>query len=271
VKRVSPLSAPLSMLALVWRQRTVLASITRFELQKRFSGSVLGLAWVIVYPSLLLLLYLFVFLVVFRVRFPGFSSFDYVLYVFAGLVPFIGLSDALSAGCGALRQSLYLVKNVVLPPELIPLRTVLASLAGQLVSLAILIAMVTATGRLSEAVLFLPLVVLLQLLLHAGLVCVVSVAGLLIADLAQVVALGMMALMFLSPIAFKADMVPAQLAAALYLNPVFYLVEAYRACLLPGASGSALVLASYAVMCVLAFAAGATVFTRLKGALAEYE
>ena len=101
--------------------------------------------------------------------------------------------------------------------------------------------------------------------------CVVSVAGLLIADLAQVVALGMMMLMFLSPIAFKADMVPPQLAAALYLNPVFYLVEAYRACLLPGSSGSAPVLVAYALMCLLAFAAGATVFSRLKGALAEYE
>ena len=122
-------SAPLSMLSLAWRQRTVLASITRFELQKRFSGSVLGLAWIVLYPSLLLALYLFVFLVVFRVRFPGFSSFDYVLYVFAGLVPFIGLSEAVSSGCASMRQSLYLVKNVVLPPELIPLRTVLASLA----------------------------------------------------------------------------------------------------------------------------------------------
>jgi lipopolysaccharide transport system permease protein len=271
VRRLDLWSAPLSLLALAWRQRTVLASITRFELQKRFSGSVLGLAWIVVYPSLLLLLYLFVFLVVFRVRFPGFSSFDYVLYVFAGLVPFIGLSDALSAGCAALRQSLYLVKNVVLPPELIPLRTVLASLAGQLVSLAILLVMVAAAGRIGEAVLWLPLVVLLQLLLHVGLVCVVSVAGLLIADLAQVVALGMMALMFLSPIAFRAEMVPAQLGAALYLNPVFYLVEAYRACLLPGTSDSAPVLASYVLMCVLAFAAGVTFFVRLKGALAEYE
>jgi lipopolysaccharide transport system permease protein len=263
--------APASMLSLAWRQRKVLASITRFELQKRFSGSVLGLAWIVLYPSLLLLLYLFVFLVVFRVRFPGFSSFDYVLYVFAGLVPFIGLSETVSSGCAAMRQSLYLVKNVVLPPELIPLRTVLASLAGQLVSLAILLVMVAASGRLTEAVLMLPLVVLLQLLFHAGLVCVVSVAGLLIADLAQVVALGLMMLMFLSPIAFKAEMVPAQLAAALYANPVFYLVEAYRACLLPGSGGSAPLLVAYALMCLLTFAGGATVFRRLKGALAEYE
>lgn len=264
-------SAPVSMLSIGWRQRKVLASITRFELQKRFSGSVLGVAWVVLYPSLLLLLYLFVFLVVFRVRFPGFSSFDYVIYVFAGLVPFIGLSEAMTSGCASMRQSMYLVKNVVLPPELIPLRTVLASLAGQLVSLGILLVMLAASGGMTTAVLLLPLVVLLQLLFHAGLVCVVGVAGLLIADLAQVVALVMMMLMFLSPIAFKTEMVPPQLAAALYANPVFYLVEAYRTCLLPGSSGSASILVAYALMCLLTFAGGATVFRRLKGALAEYE
>jgi lipopolysaccharide transport system permease protein len=259
------------MLDLAWRRRGVLASITRFELQKRFSGSLLGLAWVVVYPSLLLLLYLFVFLVVFRVRFPGFSSLDYVVYVFSGLVPFIGLSDALTSGCGALRQSLYLVKNVVLPPELIPLRTVLASFAGQLVSLVILLALAGAAGQLSTAVLLLPVVVLLQLLLHAGLVCAVSIAGLLIADLAQIVGLGMMLLMFLSPIAFKADMVPAALAAALYANPVFYLVEAYRACLLPGEPHAPGALAGYAVLCLAVFGLGALLFARLKPSLLEYE
>lgn len=264
--------APASMLSLGFAQRRMLATITRFELQKRFSGSILGLAWVVVYPALLLSLYLFLFLVVFRVRFPGLSSFDYVLYVFSGLVPFIGLSEALSGGCATLRNSRYLVRNVVLPPELIPLRTVAATFVGEAVSLAILLTMVAGSGRLTRAALLLPIVVALQLLLHLGLVCIVAIAGLLLADLAQIIALGLMFVMFVSPIAFRADMVPSALSVALYANPVFYLVEAYRACLLPGPGGeSATVLATYALMCLVVYFAGASLFQRLKRVIAEYE
>lgn len=263
--------APVSMLSLGFSQRRMLAAITRFELQKRFSGSILGLAWVVVYPALLLSLYLFLFLVVFRVRFPGLSSFDYVLYVFSGLVPFIGLSETLSAGCATLRNSLYLVKNVVLPPELIPLRTVAASFVGQAVSLGILLVMIAASGRLTRAALLLPLVIALQVLLHVGLVCIVAIAGLLIADLAQIVALGLMFVMFVSPIAFKAEMVPAALSAALYANPVYYLVEAYRACLLPGAGDvSPAVLSAYALMCLAVYVAGTVLFGRLRRVITEY-
>src|SRR5687768_15741903 len=121
-----------------WR---LLASITRVELQKKYAGSVLGLAWVFLQPALLLCVYLFIYLIVFDVRFPGFSTFDYVLYVFCGLVPYIGFMEAVTTGALSIRQNIHLVKNVMLPIDLIPVRTVIVGMTSQFVSLALLIVM----------------------------------------------------------------------------------------------------------------------------------
>ena len=109
------LSASVQGVKIILANRRLLASITRVELQKKYAGSVLGLGWVFLQPALLLCVYLFIYLIVFDVRFPGFSTFDYVLYVFCGLVPYLGFMEALTTGGLSIRQNIHLVKNVLLP------------------------------------------------------------------------------------------------------------------------------------------------------------
>ena len=75
----------------------LLVAITRVELNEEVAGSVLGPVVADPAAGLLLSVYLFVYLVVFKVRFPGFSQIDYVLYVFCGLVPFLGDIEATNA------------------------------------------------------------------------------------------------------------------------------------------------------------------------------
>ena len=86
------------MCGIIFRYRRLLASITRIELAKRHAGSVLGMSWVVLQPALLLSVYLFAYMVVLGMRFSGFSRFDYVLYVFCGLVPFLGFMEAVTTG-----------------------------------------------------------------------------------------------------------------------------------------------------------------------------
>src|SRR5438094_9029175 len=99
-------SAPGAMLQIMMRDRRLLAAITRVELAKRHAGSLLGIAWVVLQPALLLSVYLFVYMVVLRMRFEGFSRFDYVLYVFCGLVPYLGFMEALTTGALSFKQNI---------------------------------------------------------------------------------------------------------------------------------------------------------------------
>src|SRR5215467_12029291 len=80
MKFVGALSDAFSkMTAIILRNRRLLASISRVELAKRYAGSVLGLAWVVLQPALLLSVYLFVYMVMWPNRDPNFKQWDFVV------------------------------------------------------------------------------------------------------------------------------------------------------------------------------------------------
>ena len=255
----------------VWNSRKILLVTTKYELQKKYAGSLLGIIWVILYPLLFLCIYLFLYLVVFKVRFPSMSSFEYVVYVFSGLVPFICLMDVVNTSTVSMRQNSHLIKNVIMPIELIPFRTMLVSMVGQFAGLLIILALVISSGELSSKIVFLPVVIALQIILFAGISWLLSALGVLLPDLGTFVGLLMLFLLFLSPVAFHPDMVPQNLQLILYMNPAYYLIEAFRWCLLSSAQYSALVLGLYTMISFLTFFAGATFFIRLKDNLIDYE
>ena len=259
------------MLVLMVRYRRILIATTKVEISKRNAGSALGLVWVGLYPLLLLGVYLFVYLVVFKMRFPGYSEMDYVLYVFAGLVPYIGLSEAIQSGTQSIKQNIHLVKNVMLPIEIVPVRAVAAALVGQVVLLMLVAVLAAMNGSLSPFIVMLPLVLALQFLFLLGIVFVLSAVALVVQDIAHFVNLTIMLLMFLSPIGFRADMLPQGYDILVWANPISYLLDAYRFALLSNHTTSVTMLAIYAGISIGFFVLGATFFQRFKGVLVDYE
>lgn len=256
---------------MILRHRKILLSVTRVELAKRYSGSAFGLVWVFLYPALLLSIYLFVYLVIFKMRFPGYSEMDYTLFVFCGLIPYMGFMEALTAGALSIKQNMHLIRNVMLPIELIPVRAVAVGLASQSVALVILIALALANGSLSVNILWLPMVIILQALFLIGLVLVVSALAVALPDVSYFVNLGVLLLMFISPIGFKPDMVPAGFAPLIYLNPVHYMTDAFRSSVLSNHAIDIASLGIYALICIVTFALGCAFFRRFKGVLVDYE
>jgi len=254
-----------------WRLRRVLLASARVELQKRYAGSLLGPFWTVLYPLLFLSVYLFLWLVVFRVRFsPTTSALDYVLFVFGGLVPYLFLVESVTSAAVSIRQNIHLVKGVIVPVELIPTRAVLVALAAHAVGLCLVIALSIGNGSLSWHVAWLPGVLALQIVAVAGVAWIVAALGVLIPDTAYLVNLATMLLMFVSPIAFKPEMVPERFRAVVWLNPVSYMTDAYRAALL-GASVPVSSLLVFAVGAVAAFAVGATFCWRFKNFIVDFE
>ncbi len=264
-------SASVQGLQVILANRRLLVSITRVELQKKYAGSVLGLGWVFLQPALLLSVYLFIYLIVFDVRFPGFSTFDYVLYVFCGLVPYLGFMEALTTGGLAIRQNIHLVKNVMLPIELVPVRAVIVGMTSQFVSLALVIVMLAGSGDLTPHILWLPIVIVLQLLMLIGLTWILAAVTVALPDVTYFVNLFVFLLMFLSPIGFRVEMVPPNFTWVVHLNPVYYMLEIYRDSMLNGNWPRPLDAAVYAGGSLLAFGIGATFFRAFKGVLVDFE
>jgi lipopolysaccharide transport system permease protein len=264
-------SASQKMIGIIYRYRRMLAAITQVELAKRHAGSVLGMSWVVLQPALLLSVYVFVYMVVLRMRFEGFSRFDYVLYVFCGLVPYLGFMEALTTGALSIKQNIHLVKNVMLPIELIPVRSVIVGMASEFVSIGLVLLLVAADRSLTWRVALLPIVVVLQVMWLVGLTWVLSGITVALPDISYFVNLFVFLLMFLSPIGYRPDMVPHAFAWVIYVNPIYYMTEMYRRTMLSGTSTGILVPIAYVVMCLVTFAIGSAFFERFRGVLTDYE
>jgi lipopolysaccharide transport system permease protein len=264
------ISATSRMARLLIRYRRLLGSITRVELAKRHAGSILGMMWVVLQPGLFLAVYLFVYMVVFPVRLQNFRQFDFVTYVFCGLVPYLGFMEALTTGGQSIRQNIHLVKNVMLPIELVPVRAVLVGMASQFVGTGFVVILVAISGSLSPHILWLPVVVALQMMWLVGLTWILSSVTVALPDVTYFVNLFVTLLMFVSPIGFRPDDLHGFRWVVL-LNPIYYLTEMYRDSMVYGRLPSPAVLSIYVTMCLLTFALGGAFFERFKGALVDYE
>ncbi len=254
-----------------WRLRRVLFASAKVELQKRYAGSMLGPAWTVLYPLLFLSVYVFLWLVVLHVRLAGeTSSLSYVVFVFGGLVPYLFAVESVTTAAVSIRQNMHLIKGLIIPVELIPTRAVAVALTGHLVGVTMLIVLCAVNGDLSPRVVLLPVVVVLQAMGLAGVCWIVASVGVLVPDTAYVINLIATLLMFVSPIAFRPDMVPARVRAIVWLNPVTYMAAAYRSVLTGGDDGL-VPLVTFALLAVASFVLGATFCWRFKNTIVDFE
>jgi lipopolysaccharide transport system permease protein len=252
-----------------WRFRSILKATSILELTQRYAGSALGPAWIIVFPLCFLLIYLFLYMVVFQVRFPGASGLNYVVYVFTGLVPYLIMMESVTRGLQIIKENIHLIKNVIMPIELIPVRLVLVSFLAQGASTALMVALALLDGELSWRIIFFPFVMVLFAMMLIGAVYAVSSLGVLFNDLTYIVNLLITALMFLSPIAFKPEMVPPGLQLVIYLNPISYPLEAIRWSLLASYEPNYFRLIAFPILAFAAFGWGTGFFRRFKGLMAD--
>jgi lipopolysaccharide transport system permease protein len=253
----------------LFHYRSMLAATTLDLIRKRYSASYLGMLWVVLYPVIFLGLYVLVFVYVLQVKLAGHSSFEYVILIFAGLIPFLGFTEALAAGVTSVVDNKALIKNVIFPIELVPVQTVLASSVTMLVGLIMLMAVLIFRGQVYAAQLLAPLIFLIQLLFTVGLIWLLSILNVFFRDISTFVSPIILFLMLISPIAYTIDMIPKELMPFMYWNPLFYLIMIYREALFFGRAPWEFV-AIFAAIAFAAFNLGYFVFMRLKGLCSDY-
>jgi lipopolysaccharide transport system permease protein len=259
----------LAPLALLFRHRSLLRQTVANDIRARYAGSVLGLAWLVIYPLLFLGTYALVYIYVFKVRFALFNANEYVVLIFCGLIPFLGFAEALSMGVGSVTSNASLIKNTLFPIELIPVKVVLVSQCTQAVGTGLLLTAVAIMGRLTIWAALLPVIWLAQLMLSMGLIWILSSLNVYLRDLQNMVSLAVLMLMMVSPIAYTADMVPDSLQPFLRLNPLFYLIVCYQDCLMLGQFPRQGLLWGLLAIAAVFFCVGYWFFGRLKTTFAD--
>jgi lipopolysaccharide transport system permease protein len=107
----------------IYRHRDLLRQLVRRDIEARYRGSYLGLAWSVVTPLVLLTIYTFVFSVVFRARWrPEAESTraEFAIVLFAGLIAFNFFSECVSRAPSLLAANATFVRRVVFPLHILP-------------------------------------------------------------------------------------------------------------------------------------------------------
>jgi ABC-type polysaccharide/polyol phosphate export permease len=200
-------------------QRIFLLLHTRDLVRLRFRGAYLGLAWNILQPTLYLVLLGFVFAIVNRSNYL-----DFVVYLFAGLVPWRFFDQACQAMTDSIAFSAVFTRGFRVPYFYFPASELGAQLVDFLVSfVTLLVLLLLFHGSLHRQMLILPLSVLLWLLITAGAGLCLSVIFVFFRDIRPIVQMGLMLALFSSTVFFKPETLSGQAGELwLTLNPVCY-------------------------------------------------
>ncbi len=261
------LGAPAAVAAQLLRRRELLLELAKRELTDRYVGQWLGAWWIIVHPLIMMGVYVVLLGVILQVkleRAPGVPG-DYILYLLAGLIPWLALQDGLTRSCQAITGQAALVKQVVFPVEVLPLKSIVPALVSQLVALAVLLGYVLVrTHHLPAAYGLLPLLVALQALLILGLAYGVAAVSVYIRDLKDLVQVFGVVGLYLVPAIYVADWVPGLLRPLVYLNPFSSMIWCYQDVVFWGAIVHPWAWVAFPVTTLVACVAGAGVFRHLK-------
>jgi lipopolysaccharide transport system permease protein len=261
--RLHPASYLLTHGRLLWR-------ITARELKGRYAGSALGAGWAVVAPLLILGLYTLTYNLILRVQVRDLSSFQYTLFIFAGLVPFLSTAEALTQGVGSIVANRALLTNTVFPIDLAPVKAVLQSQVVLAVGMAVLLVGLAVTGQLHPTIVLLPVVWALHMLAVTGAVWFLSLLNVVLRDLQMLLAILIVILMVASPIAYSPESVPASLRFLLVLNPFAWFVLVYQKVLVFGEWPTAVDWLALCGYTALFFGGGGYFFARMKKAVIDY-
>ena len=242
--------------------------LVRRELRQKYQGSVLGVAWYLVNPLVLMAAYWFLFDVVLET----FSYEDYPLFLLCGLVVWIFFSQSLLAASGSLLDQGALIRKARFAREVIPASVVSVQFLTFAVVLVLLaVVTVAVRGTFDVALLVLPVVLLCLAGFVLGLALAVAVLHAFFRDVAPILGAVLLPWFFLSPIFFGIDQVTSNETYRFvleWLNPVAPYIVAVRDVLYDGAVPSLGVFAYIVVAAALALVLGRALFRRLEGELA---
>lgn len=263
----SPPAGPLRDLA---THRNLLRTLVSRDIASRYQGSSFGAAWSIANPLLMFCAYWFFLGVVLKSRWLGTPSEQYPVVLFAGLIVHQFFAEVLGRASGLVIAHASYVSKVVFPIEVLPWMTVATAAFHLAINCLILLAgQWIIVGAVPLTWLWLPLVLLPLLPMAVGFSWIVSSLGVYLRDMAQVVPLLVMMLMFLSPVFYSAEMVPPRFRGVLWLSPLTEVIEQSRRVIVGGLPPDATSLLVYALASVVVMTAGYWWFRRTRKGFAD--
>jgi len=218
----------------LFRYRELLYNLVVRDLKVRYKKSALGVGWSLLNPLFMTL----VFTVVFTVMQPsGIRQFP--LFVLCALLPWDFFRSSVTRATGSIIESAHLVKKVYFPREVLPLSIVLSNLVNFVLALFVLFGMMAVLrAPFTLCLLYLPLLILTQILFSAGIALFLSTVNVFYRDTQHIIEVLMLAWFFVTPVFWDHTILPERAPflgivwpvqrLTFILNPMASLISAYR-------------------------------------------
>lgn len=256
-----------SVLRDLWAYRELLYFLTWRDVKVRYKQTALGVAWAILQPLFMMLVFALFFGKLVGVPSDGIP---YALFAYAGLLPWTFFSTAATTSGNSVINSANLITKVYFPRLIVPAAAVAAALVDFALTFIILFALMlyyrVAPGW---GVLMLPLLTLMLALLALGFGVLMSALSVKYRDIKFVLPFLIQLWFFGSPIIYPTSLVPERWRWALMLNPMTGIIEGFRAALF-GRRGFDWAMISFSAAVTLAlFVYAVVTFRRMERSFAD--
>lgn len=241
--------------------REMIRNLVRRDLMGRYKNSVLGFLWNFLDPLLQLLIYTVVFTVILPMGIE-----NYYIHLFVALVPWMFFSSSVAGGTTAVLNQQDMVKKIYFPREVLPISHVTSQLVNMLLSFIVVFAVLLVSGQGVRlvAVIWLPVVILIEYVFALGIALIVSSVTVYLRDMQQIVNVMIMALMYASPVIYSVDVVPDEWYNLYMINPMSVVIVAYRDILFYKQTPRPLGMSIAAGVSIVILVIGFLLFNRLK-------
>lgn len=218
------------MLLRAWRYRHFILSSIKNEFLSRFARSRLGGLWMVIHPLAQVVIFAFILSSLLSAKLPGINNkYAYALYLMAGTLGWSLFSELVSRSLTVFVDNANLLKKMMFPRICLPLIVSGSALVNNLLLFIAILAIFALLGHHPGwHILWLPMLIVLNVMLGAGLGLVLGVFNVFIRDIGQVVPIVLQFWFYFTPVVYVSTVIPERFKRWLFLNPMTPLVNAYQ-------------------------------------------
>ncbi len=205
------------------------------EVKARYKQSVLGYFWVILNPLAQMLVMSFAFSLILRIPTNSSGHIPYSIFLFVALLPWTLFANSLNSASSSLVTSSSLITKVYFPRTILVLSTIFAKIIDFLFALSILVIyMIIYQIPITISIFWVIPIFFIQQIFTLGISLFLAAANLLYRDIQYLLTLILILWMYVTPVIYPADIVPAKYKLLFQINPMSVIINAYRQTILGG-------------------------------------
>jgi lipopolysaccharide transport system permease protein len=214
----------------MWSHRELLAFLIWRDISVRYKQTVLGPAWAVLQPLIMMVIFTVVFGQFARIDSEGFP---YPIFVFAGLIPWALFSQGMPQAAVSLINQQQMLTKVYFPRLFVPIGAASVFVVDLLISLVMYGVLMFCYGVVpSWGSLWLVFLIPLTLIATLGIGVTLAALTVFYRDFKHLVGFLVQIMMYVTPVFYPAKLVGTRWRLLLSLNPMFGIVNAYRSAIL---------------------------------------